>query len=224
MQKRNFLFNKIITMEKLYVQYGCGASSPKGWSNYDASPTLRIQKLPILGFLLRSCLNVKFPSKVQYGDIVKGIRLEDGSCNGIYCSHILEHLSLEDFRIALKNTYKMLKKDGIFRCVIPDLEYSVREYIKSLESGDSTASIIFIQSTKLGRISRPRRVMELITTFMGNSPHLWMWDRSSLLYELKRAGFEKIRYCNFNDCEDMMFNLVEDSSRFEHAVAIECRK
>jgi hypothetical protein len=34
-------------MTKIYIQYGCGLSAPKEWTNFDVSPTLRIQKLPI---------------------------------------------------------------------------------------------------------------------------------------------------------------------------------
>ena len=46
------------SMTKIYVQYGCGLSAPKEWINFDVSPTLRIQKTPILGSILKSKLNV----------------------------------------------------------------------------------------------------------------------------------------------------------------------
>ena len=32
-----------------YVQYGAAYSAPEGWLNFDASPTLRLQKLPVAG-------------------------------------------------------------------------------------------------------------------------------------------------------------------------------
>ena len=114
-------------MEKLYVQYGCGLSAPKEWQNFDASPTLRLQRLPIFGALLKKQLNVVFPKEVRYGDIVKGLPLKENSCSGIYCSHVLEHLALKDFRTALINTYKILKPGGVFRCLVPDLEITFTE-------------------------------------------------------------------------------------------------
>lgn len=89
-------------MKDLFMHYGCGLDAPKEWLNYDASPTLRIQKIPIIGSLLKKKLNVEFPENVLYGDIVKGINLPHNSCAGIYCSHVLEHLALNEFRIALK--------------------------------------------------------------------------------------------------------------------------
>lgn len=211
-------------MKKLYVQYGCGLSAPKEWKNFDGSPTLRIQKIPIIGSVLKSKLNVTFPSNVLYGDIVKGLPVNENSCDGIYCSHILEHLSLQDFRQAIKNSFKILKKDGIFRCVVPDLEFMARSYINVLDRGEQLASLNFINNTLLGVKERQKGLKGLLNTFWGNSHHLWMWDSKSLSAELKNAGFTQIRVCKFNDCEDEMFKYVEDKERFVNSVALECRK
>jgi predicted SAM-dependent methyltransferase len=48
---------------------------------------------------------------------------------GVYCSYVLEHLSLQDFRTALKNTYAILNRNGVFRLVLPDLDFSIHKYI-----------------------------------------------------------------------------------------------
>lgn len=208
----------------MYVQYGCGLSAPKEWINFDSSPTLRIQKTPILGLILNNKLNTVFPKNVRYGDIIKGLPIPKDSCKGLYCSHVLEHLSLEDFRIALQNSYRILKKNGLFRCVVPDLEYAARNYIESLEQGHREASLDFINNTILGVKKRPRGLKNFLISYIGNSKHLWMWDKESLSKELKDAGFTAIRICAFNDSEDTMFKNVEDQSRFKNAVAIECKK
>ena len=210
---------------KVYVQYGCGQSAPKEWVNFDVSPTLRIQKTPLIGSLLRKRLSANFPANVRYGDIIKGLPVAAESCDGLYCSHVLEHLSLADFRASLQNSYKILKKGGVFRCILPDLERPARQYIQALDAGDATASARFIgRNTLLGMEERPRGLKGLIRSYYGNSLHLWMWDHLSLAEELRQAGFVEIRKCSFNDCEDPMFKLVEEKSRFEGAVAIECRK
>jgi SAM-dependent methyltransferase len=211
-------------MEKMYAQYGCGLSAPKEWLNFDVSPTLRIQKIPLIGTLLKSNLNTHFPDNVLYGDIIKGLPLPDNSCDGLYCSHTLEHLSLNDLRKALVNSHSVLKKGGIFRCVVPDLESAARAYVKGLDSGDRLASMTFMNETLLGQTDRPKGLKGLLSSLMGNSHHLWMWDAQSLAEELKNAGFIQVRSCRFNDSEDDMFRFVENSERFENAVAIECRK
>lgn len=210
--------------KKLYVQYGCGLSAPVEWKNFDVSPTLRIQRIPIIGILIKTKLNIVFPSNVLYGDIIKGLPIKDNSCDGIYCSHTLEHLSLDDFRTALKNSYKIMKRGAIFRCIVPDLEWAAKKYVKNLDNGDNKASLEFINNTLLGIKKRPRGIKGVINSFFGNSHHLWMWDHKSLSLELKKIGFKDIRKCKFNDCEDVMFQLVEDEERFVNAVCIECRK
>lgn len=212
-------------MNKIYVNYGCGLSAPEDWMNFDASPTLRIQRMFLLRRLVRSKLKMSFPENVRYGDIVKGLPFARDSCDGVYCSHILEHLSLCDFRTALKNTYYILKAGGIFRCVVPDLEYAAREYLKGLEEGKDLASIDFLETkTRLGVEKRSRSLKDLLVKYLGNSSHLWMWDGFSLMSELKAVGFVRIRRCAYHDCEDHMFNHVEEEGRFINAVAIECRK
>lgn len=211
-------------MNKQYVQYGCGLSAPKEWTNFDISPTLRIQKTPVLGSLVKSRLNTIFPDNVLFGNIIKGLPVADNSCDGVYCSHTLEHLALEDFRTALKNTYKILKKGGIFRCIVPDLEWSARTYIEALDKGKKDASMDFMNGTLLGIHNRPKGTKGFISSFFGNSHHLWMWDSKSLAIELANAGFVDIRECKFNDSEDDMFKHVEAEGRFENAVALESRK
>ncbi len=212
-------------MAKQYVQYGCGLCAPQSWINFDASPTLRLQKTPFVNVLVKKRLNVVFPSNVLYGDIVKGLPgVAESSCDGVFCSHTLEHLSLNDFRTALQNTYRMLKAGGLFRCIVPDLEYSARKYVQALNEGAEDASTQFMKETLLGVEKRAKGITAFLTSSFGNAHHLWMWDFRSLASELKKIGFKDIRLCSFNDSADIMFNSVEDKGRFNEAVAIECRK
>jgi SAM-dependent methyltransferase len=212
-------------MNKLYVQYGCGLCAPSEWLNYDTSPTLRIQKIPLVGRVLKRRLNTVFPEAVRYGDIVKGLPLPSDSCDAVYCSHVLEHLSLNDFRVALKNTLRILKPGGLFRCVVPDLEVLAKRYLESLHAGNNSASIDFIgKGTLLGVVERARGLKGLATTVYGNAHHLWMWDHSSLAVELTTVGFKGVRRAAFNDSSESKFALVEDKERFGNAVALECTK
>ena len=211
-------------MKKKYVQYGCGLSAPKEWTNFDVSPTLRIQKIPIIGLFLKRKLNTTFPSNVLYGDIIKGLPIKQNSCDGLFCSHILEHLSLNDLRKALINSYSILKENGIFRCIVPDIECLARHYIAELDSGNKSASLSFIEDTLLGIKERPKGFKRMVISSFGNARHNWMWDKYSLTEELNIIGFREIRECKFNDSNDEMFKHVEEENRFKNAVAIECRK
>lgn len=206
----------------LYLQYGCGFSAPKEWKNYDASPTLRFERIPIMGKLYVKNVQ-RFPENVLYGNIVNGLPEEDNSCDGIYCSHILEHLSYQDFQTAIKNTYKLLKPNGVFRCVVPDLKHAVQDYLNNYDIVDNPASLL-MESTILGKQTRAKGISGMLKEMMGNSKHLWMWDEKSLMNELRNAGFKNARPCKFNDSADTHFAFVEEEDRFKFAVAIECSK
>jgi len=207
-------------MNKLYVQYGCGHNSPEAWLNFDSSPTLYFERIPILGRIYTKNKE-RFPENVRYGDIVKGLPVPPNSCNGAYACHVLEHLSLEECRTAIKNTFVILGPRGIFRLVVPDLEIAARVYV---ECGEHDAAENFMRATLLGKEKRQRTFRTFLTAYLGNSLHLWMWDYKSLKNELELAGFTDIRRCEYNDSTDNAFKDVESLERFADAVAIECRK
>ncbi|PSL47320.1 methyltransferase family protein [Chitinophaga niastensis] len=211
---------------KLYVQYGCGPfSAPSRWENFDSSPTLRLQQLPVIGRLIKPRMHVAFHPDVLLGDILKGLpRIKENSCDGIYCCHVLEHLSYEDCLLAISNTFHILKPGGYFRCVVPDLECAARRYLDNLANNDQEANIKFLEETMLGKQQRVRGFKQLVQSSFGNSDHLYMWDQFSLTHILQQAGFRNVRRCQFNDCPDDMFNLVEEEIRFKNAVALEATK
>jgi SAM-dependent methyltransferase len=206
----------------MYVQYGCGFSAPAEWLSFDASLTLKLEQLPVVGKLATRNAQ-RFPPNVRQADIVKGLPVPDGSCRGVYASHVLEHLAFDDFHVALENTRKVLRAGGIFRLVVPDLEWAAREYLRRLEAGDAEANRFFLEETRLGTRSRARSVRAILHHSLGRSAHGWMWDALSLREALEEHGFSRIRRCYFGDCEDRQFSLVEDARRFEHAVAMEAR-
>jgi len=206
--------------ESKYIQYGCGWSAPRQWRNFDASPTLRFERMPFIGRLYTKN-QFRFPSNVEYGDIVRGLPVEKNSCAGVYCSHVLEHLSLGDFRVALRNTKEILRPAGIFRLVLPDLEHSIRMYN---ENTLPDAASEFMRETSLGHENRDRGLKGFISTWLGNSQHLWMWDYKSIVAELRDAGFIDIRKASFGDSSDPIFDTVEDKSRWDYCLGVECKK
>ena len=203
-----------------YLQYGCGFFAPDRWINFDASPTLRFERIPIIGKLYTRN-SIRFPTNVRYGDIVKGLSVPENSCKGIYCSHVLEHLTLSTFRIALKNTYKILSSGGYFRLVLPDLEYAIIKY--SMNSSPD-AALVFLKSTALGQEYRNQGLKGFIKEWFGKSRHLWMWDYKSIEVELADTGFVNIRRAEYGDCIDLRFSEVEDKERWNNCLGVECRK
>ena len=202
---------------KLYVQYGCGFSVGDGWVNFDSSPTLRIERVPIVGGPLSARFSGnrrRFPAVVRYGDICRGLPIADGLVQGCYASHVLEHLSFEDLRAALANTIRMLAPGATFRLIVPDLHERARRYVAEADGNSPDAAAKFMRSTHLGHERRPRTLIQYLRHLIGGSMHLWMWDVHAMSAELSRAGFVNIRRCQFGDSPEPMFARVEDKGRF----------
>jgi SAM-dependent methyltransferase len=204
----------------LNVQFGCGWCAPEGWRNFDASPTLRFERVPLVGRLWSKNAS-RFPDNVECGDIVKGLPVADESCANVYSSHVLEHLCLADFRTALRNTYSLLRPGGVFRFVLPDLRYHIERYV----AGDtSEAASTFMRETALGCETRVRGLRGLMVTWLGNSSHLWMWDYQAVELELRRVGFVEIRRASFNDSLEPSFRKVETEGRWRDCLGVECKR
>lgn len=213
----------------LYVQYGAGYSVADGWVSFDASPTLRVQQLPMIGASLAKLSGNAnpFPPGILYGDILRKLPVATGSADGLYASHVLEHLSLEDMRQALRESLRVLRPGGAFRLIVPDLLHRARHYVESAET-DPAAAPEFMRSTMLGLERRSTSLLGRLRAMFGNSEHLWMWDYPSMRHELESAGFIGIRRAAFGDGQDPMFGRVEEADRFEKngivELAIEAHK
>src|SRR3989442_2634462 len=97
----------------LCVNVGCGLSTGASWVNIDSSPSLRLSRLPLVGeVLVRVARLPAWPPSARYGDIVKGTTIRPGSCDLIFASHVLEHLSEEDCSLALAHIYASLRPGG----------------------------------------------------------------------------------------------------------------
>ena len=221
-------------MSNIYVNYGASTSVFPGWLNYDASPTVRIQRIPLVGKRLVGLTGngFLFPDMLLYGDIVKGLPLPDGQASGVYASHVLEHLSLADFRSALVNTLRIMKPGAIFRLIVPDLRERARRYLEQVDSADpdraAEAASAFMAACDLGMVQPAGGLLQRIRRMLGFSAHLWMWDGPSMVRALAEAGFTEIRAARLGDCEDPKFGAVEQENRYFtndiREVALEARK
>ena len=214
-------------MPSLSVQYGCGWNAPNGWLNFDGSPTLIFERLPILG-LLYTKNAARFPANVRYGDIIKGLPVAPETVERLYACHVLEHLAYEDAIRALRNSFTILKPGGVFRLIVPDLATRARHYLERQNLADPKAAGAFLDSTLLGERRRSKGLMGLASTIFGGAAHRWMWDEPAMTDALTQAGFCDIRRCKFGDGKDPMFTLVEQPSRFIDGdfveLAMECKK
>jgi Methyltransferase domain len=192
--------------QSLSVHFGCGIVTPEGWENFDASPTLRLSKIPGLGKLLKL---PSWPARARCGDVVKGLPVPPGSCKRLFSHNMLEHLSLEDAHTTLTNCRRLLAPDGVFRLFIPDMYCHVQTYLSLRESRPAQAAPTFIELMDMGTRKRDRGLKGLLKGWLGNSRHLWMWDEAALAAALEEAGFSRIKRVRYLDSGDPMFDMLE---------------
>ncbi len=205
-----------------YIQFGCGLCAPQSWRNFDAGPAFWLQRhLPIARPLLVRRGFPDYPRNIEYGDVIKGLPVAPGSAAAVYCSHVLEHLALDEFRTTLRHVYSYLAPGGTFRFVLPDLEGLVRSYASST---DGEAASRFMRDSYLGVDSQGKGASRLLRVLFGRSAHLWMWDEKNMTRELAAAGFTDIRRAQMGDNPDPHFAEVEDLGRWENCLGMECRR
>ncbi len=206
-----------------YIQFGCGTTAPEGWRNFDAGPAFWLQKhIPFSKSVLIRRGYPEYPvHNMEYGDVIKGLPVQPSSAKAVYCSHVLEHLALEEFRRSVRNVLTYLVHGGVFRIVLPDLEFLIKQY--SEDAAPNAASKLLEQSL-LGEKLKPYGLRSLPRLLFGRSQHLWMWDYKNIAEELSQAGFTEIRRAFYNDSPDPRFKEVEDPGRWENCLGVECKR
>jgi len=200
------------TCDHIKVNLGSGPTIAEGWINLDKSWNIYLSKFPTIKrilYKLRLISEGTFQARwrgktILRHDVTKGLPFESEQVDFIYCSHLLEHLTHDDTSKVCQEAYRVLKKNGIFRVVVPDLKLHARKYIEGDRNffGGSEKPIAdsFLESLCLeGLHNRP--IIERILY----SLHKYMYDAESLTFLLRSAGFHMIRECNFREgsCPDL---------------------
>ena len=70
---------------------------------------------------------------VKQTNLLKELPFLDNSVDAIYCSHFLEHIPIEKVPNFLYECFRILKKGGVLRLVLPDFEALSKEYLKQIK-------------------------------------------------------------------------------------------
>jgi Methyltransferase domain len=214
--------------DMLCIQLGCGTVAPHEWLNLDASPSLRLSKVPIIGSLIKKKTSTPdWPSNVVYGDILKGINnVKPGSVDLFFASHVLEHLSLDDFHLTMDNVFALLKDGGEFRFIVPDLKQCVDLYLTHSQDPElqSEAATVFIKELHIGCSGSRKNLTLRLKEALANSRHQWMWDVNTLINACLAHGFKSARECKFGDWNNPLFSFVEEDIKYYKAIGIELIK
>jgi SAM-dependent methyltransferase len=195
------------------LNLGCGPSGIKGWINYDWGILPFISKYPYLRQLL---IRIKILSKnyavswpvVKLVDIRKRFPLESESVNYIYCSQVLEHFEKYTALDILKECYRVLKKNGVIRIVLPNLKKMVGKY---KNADEFTRDFFGYEKDKKG----------FTNIFIRG--HQWMYDELSFR-KLLMVVFEKIEKRKFREGLVPDLNKLDLELHRDHSFYIEAIK
>ncbi|MEQ9446151.1 MAG: methyltransferase domain-containing protein [Rhodospirillaceae bacterium] len=122
----------------------------------------------------------------------------DHCCSDIYCSHVIEHLSLAgELTQTLNEFYRILAPGGVLRVSVPDVSVLFRFY----NDPRSTAEVR----------------LELLKYIYGGQTssydfHKWGFDAELMHILLKNTGFEDIEQVRFfgffDDSSELMMNDI----------------
>jgi len=192
----------------IILNLGCGTKTSPYTVNIDFSIYQRLRKSSIGRAVAVAAIRGERRAKydamddnLMVHDLRKGIPMPARSVDAVYHSHTQEHIDRADIPAFFAEVMRVLRPGGIHRVVVPDLELLVRDYLKSLESGqhehDRTVYNLLEQSVRReafgtscqGMLRRRVENVLLGDARRRGETHQWMWDRRNLAEALDEAGF-----------------------------------
>ena len=85
--------------------------------------------------------NNKYVTKIN---LLNKLPFLDNSVDAIYCSHFLEHIPIDKVSNFLHECFRILKKGGVLRLVLPDFESLSKEYLKQVKLKNKVKSKIVL--------------------------------------------------------------------------------
>lgn len=151
------------------VNIGCGAHYHKDWINIDVYSDSE--------------------DVIEY-DLTKGLPFETNSIDVCYSSHVLEHLRNEEADFFINEQRRVLKRGGIIRIVVPDLETICRNYLEffdKVSNGDLAYEFKYDYSLieLFDQVSREKSGGEMIQIWNENRH-----NEENFKYIIKRSGLE----------------------------------
>jgi SAM-dependent methyltransferase len=233
---------KLLPDGRALLNLACGYKMDRRWNNIDFSRSAYLRRHFALakiaskfGFLNEEKLSqvAGMDPEMIYHDLRRGIPFQSESFDAVYHSHFLEHLDRVEAPRFLRECRRVLKKGGLLRVVVPDLEILVENYLDSIKALQSEHLIsvsgrrkhqdaiwaIFDQfvRTKPGGVVEPinptfqvrlKQTLIPANVTAAGELHKWIYDRYTLEDLLIECGYGELKV------ETATTSRIEGWSRF----------
>lgn len=176
------------------LHLGCGAVTPPGWVNVDASWNARLAKFPFLRSGLRrfklapsQVLDIPWSSSILIHDVRKPLPFPDRSATTIYASHLLYCLHLKETQRLLKECLRVLRPQGILRVMEADIRSILKEYGEFPSADRLSMRLCYpVEIEEAGFLYRfYKKRFDLLA-------RKWLYDGDSLIAHFVQAGFTEV--------------------------------
>lgn len=194
------------------LQLGCFDKPMDGWLNTDITPHIWISRIPFAAYALHFIGKMSIERmaqhragvfrKISYLNVTKAFPYKPELFQAIFTCHMLEHLYPPVALCCVRECHRVLRPNGVFRIVVPDLDRLVFNYNPAEPNA-------FLQA-----------VFEYGRGLEKNSHH-WHYNYSSLKTLLLDVGFSRVQRCQFRvgQCPD-----VEKMDRRPESLFVEAYK
>jgi SAM-dependent methyltransferase len=189
------------------LHLACFDRPVEGWLNTDITPHIFIARIPgaaelvyRAGRMTRDRLNQHTRGifrDIHYMNVTKRFPYTDSTFGAVFSSHMLEHLPPEQGRFCVSESYRVLRKGGVCRISVPDLDNIIASY--SPDGADAWLRKVYADNKNGSSKNR----------------HHWYYNSVSLISLLLSVGFGEAYQCEYQKgrCPDLdvLDNRPEES-------------
>jgi predicted SAM-dependent methyltransferase len=157
-------------------------------------------------------------------DLQRGLPFPDGSFDGVFSEHVLEHFTKQDGLLLAVEVARVLRPGGVFRVVVPDGEFVMRSYFDDPEGlvryRGSRGPDINSVSMRMGETA-----MDMVNSFFRQRyEHQFMYDWLTMKRLLEHAGFQDVLRCGFRESAATLGLEIDDEKYERESLYVEARK
>ena len=191
---------RLLGLQEVKLHFGCGTRVMTGWVNLDGWAE---------------------PGVSHVTDLRQPLPLADGACRLIFSEHALEHFESLEIEAILREFYRVLRRDGIARIVVPDAHRHAQAYIK----GDLAWFQAVAGEWLAAKQSGPPTLAKGLSHLFLDHYHRVALDFPTLEILLKRAGFRSVACSShLGSVEEELRIDTDQEARILCSLYVEARK